>query len=134
MFIWETLTLSSRPREDAAFAMKSSRPVCFRVPQVRPLPPARLPLMCLEILNAVYMCLLTFLKTNLFDCWVSVAALGLSLVAASRGLLCCGKRDSHCGGFSRLRAQALEPQLRSWRTARGIVPTQGSNPCPGLQG
>lgn len=134
MFLWETLTLLSRPREDAAFAMKSSRPVCFQVPQVRPLPPARLPLMCLEILSAGYMCLLTFLKCNPLDCWVSVAALGLSLVAASRGLLCCGKWDSHCGGSPRLRAQALEPRLRSWRTTCGMVPTQGSNPGPGLQG
>lgn len=109
-------------------------PCLFPGTTIRPLPPASLPLMCLEILSAVYMCLLTFLKTNLFECWVSVAALGLSLVAVSRGLLCCGKWGSHCGGFSHLRVQALEPQLRSWRTACGIVPTQGSNPCPELQG
>ena len=49
-----------------------------------------------------------FFLTDFWLCWILVAAGGLSLLVASRGLLSsCGAWDSHCGGFSCWAAQAL---------------------------
>ena len=45
--------------------------------------------------------------------WVCVAALGLSLVAASGAILRCSAWDSHCCGFSCYGVQALEHGLQS---------------------
>ena len=58
-----------------------------------------------------------FLKINLFIYfwlhWVFVAARGPPLVAASRATPWCGARASHCGGWSRCRAWALDCRLSS---------------------
>ena len=98
----------------------------------------------------------SFFKKNLFIYifyfwlhWVFIAALGLSLVAASGGyslLWCAGfslqwllllrSTGSRCMGFSSCGSRALERRLSSCGArlscfaACGIFLDQGSNPCP----
>ena len=84
---------------------------------------------------------IALLKNNLFIyfwlCLVSLAALGLSLVAARGAALCCSARNSYCGGFSRcgawalgIQASVVVAQRLRCSTACGIFLDQGSNPCP----
>ena len=54
--------------------------------------------------------------------WVSVAARGLSLVAASGAILRCGARASHCSGFSCCGAWALGTQA-------SVVVVRGLSSC-----
>ena len=54
--------------------------------------------------------------------WVFIAVRGLSLVAVSEGLLCCGARASHCGGFSCCGARALG----TWAS---VVAARGLSSC-----
>ena len=70
-------------------------------------------------------------------CWVFISVRGLSLVAASRG-----HSSSRCAGLSLSRPLPLQSTSSrragsvvvahgpTCSTARGIVPDQGSNPCP----
>ena len=70
-------------------------------------------------------------------CWVFVSALGLSLVAASRG-----HSSSRCAGLSllwplmlrstgsRCAGSVIVAHGPSCSMACGIFPDQGSNPCP----
>ena len=81
--------------------------------------------------------------------WVLVAVLRLSLVAASGGYSLLGAWASHCSGFSCCGARALGARASvvvahglwsagsvvvayglSCSAACGILPDQGSNPCP----
>ena len=54
--------------------------------------------------------------------WVSVAARGLSLVAASGAILRCSARASHCSGFSCCGAWALGTQA-------SVVVVRGLSSC-----
>ena len=70
-------------------------------------------------------------------CWVFVSVCGLSLVAASRG-----HSSSRCAGLSlsrplllrstgsRCAGSVVVAHGLSCSTACGIIPDQGSNPCP----
>ena len=54
--------------------------------------------------------------------WVFVAACGPSLVAVSRGTLCCGALASHCSGFSCCGAWAVG-------TCASLVLARGLSSC-----
>ena len=78
-----------------------------------------------------------YLFIYLWLCWVFVSVRGLSLVAASGG-----HSSSRCAGFSlsrplllrstgsRRAGSAIVAHGPSRSTACGILPEQGSNPCP----
>ena len=78
-----------------------------------------------------------FLFIYLWLCWVFVSVRGLSLVAASGG-----HSSSWCAGLSlsrplllwstgsRRAGSVIMAHGPSWSAACGILPEQGSNPCP----
>ena len=87
----------------------------------------------------IYVCMYVWL------CWVFVSVRGLSLVVASRGhssSRCRGHSSSRCTGLSPLRPLLLRSTGSrragsvvvahgpSCTAACGILPDQGSNPCP----
>ena len=81
--------------------------------------------------------ILIYLFIYLWLCWVFVSVRGLSLVAASGG-----HSSSRCAGLSpslplllrstgyRCAGSAIVAHGPSRSAARGILPDQGSNPCP----
>ena len=85
----------------------------------------------------MYICMYVWL------CWVFVSVWGPSLVAASGGhspSRCGGHSSSRCAGLSRSLSlpstgsrragSVIVPHGPSCSTACGILPDQGSNPCP----
>ena len=91
--------------------------------------------MCLTLLNQTYLNLFIFIY--LWLCWVFVSVRGLSLAAASGG-----HSSSRCAGpslsrplllrstGSRRAGSAAVAHGPSCSAACGILPDQGSNPCP----
>ena len=85
----------------------------------------------------LFLFLFIYLFIYLWLCWVFVSVWGLSLVAASGG-----HSSSRCAGLSSLRplllrstgsrraGSAIVVHGPSCSTACGILPDQGSNPCP----
>ena len=85
----------------------------------------------------LFVCLFVCLFIYLFLCWVFVSVRGLSLVAASGG-----HSSSRCAGLSPSRplrstgfrhrhaGSAIVAHGPSCSAACGILPDQGSNPCP----
>ena len=81
--------------------------------------------------------LFIYLFTYLWLCWVFVSVRGLSLVVASRG-----HSSSRCAGLSlswplllrstgsRCAGSVIVAHGPSCSVAYGILPDQGSNPCP----
>ena len=66
-------------------------------------------------------------------CCVSVAVLGLSLLAGSSAALDCHGLASHCGGFSLCGAQPLGSWAQeSWRTGF-VAPCMWDLPRPGIE-
>ena len=84
-----------------------------------------------------FLILFIYLFIYFWLCWVFVSALGLSLVAASRG-----HSSSRCAGLSllwplmlrstgsRCAGSVIVAHGPSCSMACGIFPDQGSNPCP----
>ena len=91
----------------------------------------------LMMLMLVCMYVFIYLFIYLWLCWVFVSVRGLSLVAASGG-----HSSSRCAGLSlsrplllwstgsRRAGSAVVAHGPSCSAARGILPDQGSNPCP----
>ena len=89
------------------------------------------------IIRPVFIYCLNYLFIYFWLCWVFVSARGLSLVAASGG-----HSSSRCAGLSlsqplslrstssRRAGSAIVAHGPSCSAARGILPDQGSSPCP----
>ena len=92
---------------------------------------------CLPPLSCLTLFLFYFFKIYLWLCWVFISVQGLSLLAASGG-----HSSSWCMGLSlsqplllqstgsRRTGSVVVAHGPSCSTACGILPDQGSNPCP----
>ena len=91
----------------------------------------------LKVLHKSFFFLIIYLFIYFWLCWVFVSVRGLSLVAASGG-----HSSSRCAGLllsrplllrstgSRRTGSVVVAHGRSRSAACGILPDQGSNPCP----
>ena len=71
-----------------------------------------------------------YLFTQFWLCWVFASVRAFLQLRRAGATFRCDAWASHCGGFSRGEARALEHTGFSCSAPCGIFPDQGLNPCP----
>ena len=71
-----------------------------------------------------------YLFTHFWLCWVFASVRAFLQLRRAGATFRCDAWASHCGGFSRGEARALEHTGFSCSAPCGIFPDQGLNPCP----